>query len=196
MSTTSRSQERPSPSLCSSAVLLCRGRLDFAGSAPRGCPGRVLDLGSIDLDEIATALADQTDDERRWLINPATGEIVFWTSDTGIDGHNPVDLDDLDQVCIDALPSYVWYQDTVDFAESIGDEQACRRLVRALDGRGAFRRFKAELHEEYPHLVPIWYAFRDARARRRAVEWLVDNELIDDQSANRYFADHPDPDLG
>jgi len=70
-----------------------------------------------------------------------------------------------------------------DFAEGISDEQAGRRLARAIDGRGAFRRFKAELHEEYPHLLAIWYAFRDARARRRAVEWLVDNELIDDQSA-------------
>ena len=46
-----------------------------------------------------------------------------------------------------------------------------------------FRRFKAELHDEVPGLVPTWYAFRDARARRRAVEWLVDKELIDDQSA-------------
>jgi len=108
----------------------------------------VLDLDSIDLDEIATALADQTDYEHRWLINPATGEIVFWTSDTGIDGHTPVDLDDLDLVCIDALPTHVWYQDMVDFTERIGDQQAGRRLARALDGRGAFRRFKAELHEE------------------------------------------------
>jgi len=36
-----------------------------------------LDLGSLDLDEIATALADQTDFERRWLINPASGEVVL-----------------------------------------------------------------------------------------------------------------------
>jgi hypothetical protein len=27
------------------------------------------------------------------LINPDSGEIAFWTEDTGIDGHNPVDLD-------------------------------------------------------------------------------------------------------
>jgi hypothetical protein len=29
-----------------------------------------LDLDNLDLDEIATALADQTDYEHRWLINP------------------------------------------------------------------------------------------------------------------------------
>jgi hypothetical protein len=82
-----------------------------------------------------------------------------------------------------------------DFAEGISDERAGRRLARAIDGRGAFRRFKAELREEYPDLLPAWYAFGQARAMRRAVEWLVDNNLIDGETANRYFADHADPDL-
>jgi len=44
--------------------------------------GPVLDLSSLDLEEIAGALADQTGYEHRWLINPQTGEIVFWTADT------------------------------------------------------------------------------------------------------------------
>ena len=34
-----------------------------------------------------------------------TGEIVFWTADTGIDGQTPVDIDELDLVCIGPLPS-------------------------------------------------------------------------------------------
>ena len=54
----------------------------------------MLELTSLDLEEIALALADQGGYEHRWLINPQTGEIVFWTSDTGIDGQTPVDLDD------------------------------------------------------------------------------------------------------
>jgi hypothetical protein len=155
----------------------------------------VPDLNRLDLDEIATALADQTSYEHRWLINPQTGEIAFWTADTGIDGQTPVDLDELDLVCIDPLPSHVWYQDMADFAERISDERAGRRLARAIDGGGAFRRFKDELHEEYPDLLPAWYAFRDVRAKRRAVEWLVDNSLITDDTAHRFLNDHPDPDL-
>jgi hypothetical protein len=154
----------------------------------------VLDLSSLDLDAIATALADQTDYEHRWLINPESGEIAFWTADTGIDGQTPVDLDDLDLVCIDPLPSYIWYQDMADFAEGISDERARRRLARAIDGKFPFRRFKDELHEEYPHLLPAWYAFGDVRAKRRAVDWLVDNALIDDEAANRFLTDHPDAD--
>ena len=82
-----------------------------------------------------------------------------------------------------------------DFAERVSDERAGRRLTRAIQGKGAFRRFKDELHEEYPELLPAWHAFRDARARRRAVTWLADNSLIDDEAATRYFDEHPDPDL-
>jgi hypothetical protein len=59
-----------------------------------------------------------------WLINPQAGEIVLWTSDTGIDGQRPVDLDDLDLVCIDLLPSWTWYQDMAGFAEVMTDEWA------------------------------------------------------------------------
>jgi hypothetical protein len=58
---------------------------------------------------------------------------------------------------------------------------------------GAFRRSTDELHEEYPELLPIWYAFRDNRAQRRTVEWLLDHELIDQNSADSFFNDHPDP---
>jgi len=156
----------------------------------------VLDLGRVDLEEIAGALADQSGYEYRWLIDPQTGEITFWTADTGIDGHNPVDLDELDHlVCIDPLPSYVWYQDMADFAEKISDGAAGRRLARAIDGRGAFGRFKAQLHEGYPHLVPEWHAFRDNRARRRAVEWLADHSLIAHETASHYLVAHPDTEL-
>ena len=149
----------------------------------------------IDVEEIATALADQTDYEHRWLIDPRTGEVVFWTSDTGIDGENPVDLDELDLILIDPLPSYVWYQDMVDFAEGISDRAASSRLSGALQGRGAFRRFKNELYQRRPELISAWHAFRDARARVRAVEWLVDEGLVEEAAAQRFNHDRAEPTL-
>jgi hypothetical protein len=155
----------------------------------------VLDLNSLDLDEIAQALADQTDYEHHWLIDPQTGELGCWTSDTGIDGQAPIDLDEVDLLVIEPLPSYVWYRDMVDFAERINDDRAGRRLARVIEGKGAFRRFRNVLHAEHPQLLPAWYAFRDVRAKRRAVEWLADNSLIDDETAQRFVADHPDPEL-
>jgi hypothetical protein len=59
----------------------------------------------------------------------------------------------------------LWTED-----DGISDDRAGTGLARAIRGRGAFRRFKDELHEEYPDLLPAWYAFRDARAQRRAVD--------------------------
>lgn len=157
--------------------------------------GVMLEWSQLDLDEIATALSDQSDDDHRWLIDPRSGQVAFWTSDTGIDGENPVDLDDLDLTPIDPLPSYVWYQDMADFAERVSSEAAGRRLARAIQGRGAFRRFKNVLYEELPELLPAWHAFRETRANRRAVEWLADGGLIGEETADQYRRDHPDPDL-
>ena len=155
----------------------------------------MLALSQLDLDEIADALSDQTDYEHQWLINPKTGKILLWTSDAGIDGQTPVELEDLDELCIDPLPSSVWYGDMADFAELVTDERAGRRLTRALQGRGAFRRFRDEIYDRFPDLLPTWTKFRETRARRRAVEWLAENSLIDDSSATQYIAEHPDPDV-
>jgi hypothetical protein len=82
-----------------------------------------------------------------------------------------------------------------DFAGTVTDERAARRLVRAVQGKGAFRRFRDELHDEYPDLLPAWHAFRDIRAKRRAVQWLADNSLIDGDAASRFLASHQDPNL-
>ncbi|MGO4597124.1 UPF0158 family protein [Terrabacter sp. 2RAF25] len=155
----------------------------------------MLNLDSIDVEEIAAALADQTDYDHRWLVDPRTGEVVFWTSDTGIDGENPVELDELDLIVIDPLPSYVWYQDMVDFAEGISDKAAGRRLSASLQGKGAFRRFRNEVYDHRPELISVWQAVRDARARVRAVQWLVDEGLVEEQAAQRFISDNPEPAL-
>ena len=119
---------------------------------------------------------------------------MFRTADTGIDGKTPVDLGDLDVVCIDALPSWVWYQDMPDFAEAVTGERAGRQLARAIQGRGASRRFNDELHEEHPGPLPTWYTFCDARARRRSVRWLAATRSLTTEAAKRFLAGHPDPD--
>jgi DDE superfamily endonuclease/uncharacterized protein UPF0158 len=89
------------------------------------------------------------------------------------------------------LPSWVWYQGMADFAQSISGERAGRRVVRAIQGKGAFRRFEDHLREEHPGLLSAWYAFRDACARRRAVQWLADNSLIDNEAPDRFLASYP-----
>ncbi|MFJ8582226.1 UPF0158 family protein [Micromonospora sp. NPDC093277] len=151
------------------------------------------DPDEFDLEEIAAALEDQSAYDHRWLIDPASGEVLLWTADGGIDGKTPVDLEELDLVLIDPAPSWVWYRDMADFADLLSDERAGRRLRRAIDGRGAFRRFRSELYEEYPRLVSVWQGFHDARAVRRAIDFLADNELIAKDAADRVRAKHLDP---
>ena len=157
----------------------------------------MLDLNALDLGEIAHALSDQSAYEHCSLIHSQTGEIVYWSADTGIDGHSKIDLDDLDPelICIRPLPSCVWYQDMGDFAGGISDDRAGRSLTRALQNRGPFRQFKDKLHQQYPNLLPAWHAFSEARALRRAVQRLAEQELIDQETADHYQASHPEPDL-
>ncbi|WP_432829193.1 hypothetical protein [Dactylosporangium sp. CA-092794] len=148
-----------------------------------------------DLDEIAQALQDQDADyfDSRVVLDPATGRTVLWTSDGGIDGETPADPEDLGLIPIEPLPSWVWYRDMVDFAAALSDERAGRALERAIEGRGAFRRFGDVLHRDHPELVSVFLALRDARAARRAVQWLLDNKVIDGPAAERMLAEHPDP---
>jgi hypothetical protein len=152
-----------------------------------GCGGLVLDLNSLDLEEIANALADQTGYEHRHLINRETGEVVFWTPDTGIDCRTPVDLDEPDLICIDPLPSHVCHQETTDFAGRVGDEQAGRGPSHP----GRRRLPPVQRRAARGVRAPARYAFRDTRA----VEWLVDNSLIDNDAATRYRGEHPEPDV-
>jgi hypothetical protein len=53
--------------------------------------------------------------------------VAFWTSGTDIDGENPVEIDELDLIPIDPLPSHVRYQDMADFADGISDAAAARQ---------------------------------------------------------------------
>src|SRR5437764_6809969 len=104
----------------------------------------MLDLAKINLEELASALQDQGQAfyDQVWFVDRETGELRLRTEDNE-DEDEP---DEVDGVVIAPIPSYVWYRDMVDFAEGISDERAGRRLGLALDGRGAFRRFRNELY--------------------------------------------------
>jgi len=155
----------------------------------------MLDLDAVDVEEIANALADQTDYDHRWLIDPETGGWPSGPATSASTGENPAELDELDLISIDPLPPHVWYQDMVDFAEGISDRDIGERLRRSLEGKGAFRRFKNELYQRQPELISHWHALRDARARIRAVQWLADEGLIEEDDAQLFARDHPEPAL-
>jgi ATP/maltotriose-dependent transcriptional regulator MalT len=63
-----------------------------------------------------------------------------------------------------------------EFAETVGDARLRDRLEVALDGHGAFRRFKNVLLDFLAERER-WFAFRDARLRAAAREWLAEQGI-------------------
>jgi hypothetical protein len=63
------------------------------------------------------------------------------------------------------------YRDMEDFIATIKDERLQDRLWRAIQGRGAFRRFKDVLAEHF-HEEQRWFEYKDACLRRRVLNWL------------------------
>lgn len=167
-------------------------RMDARGTHVPSSPGSPMhvDLAAVDLEMLATALSDQGWDGD-WLFDPRTGETGYWQRDLGEDDEDGPGAEHL--VSVEPAPSRDWYRDMVDFAEQVSDDAAARRLGRALDGKGAFRRFRDELHRGSPELLTAWKAFSDNRSDVRAVEWLHDNDLVSRQTYEAFLAEHPDP---
>jgi uncharacterized protein YciI len=66
------------------------------------------------------------------------------------------------------------YRDMLDFAADLPDGLLREQLFRALDGRGAFRRFRDVLSND-AHAVQLtrWLLFREERELGRARDWLA-----------------------
>ena len=65
------------------------------------------------------------------------------------------------------------YRDMVDFVRTVADPGRADRLEIALQGRGAFRRFKDVL-ARWPGELERWFAFSEERQRGRARAWLAE----------------------
>ena len=85
-----------------------------------------------------------------------------------IDGSN-------DYVAIERIPSHEAYQWMVDFVDEMvapADELAAEKLSMALNGKGAFHRFKATLHRIDDQWLQAWYQWRNKRLKAALQEWL------------------------
>ncbi len=68
------------------------------------------------------------------------------------------------------------YGDMEEFIWSLNDDHLREILEVAIQGRGAFRRFKDALYR-HPDAEAAWFAFRDARERRRMIDWLASIDI-------------------
>jgi hypothetical protein len=74
-------------------------------------------------------------------------------------------------VRIPEIPSRKIYERMVEFAQTVADEHVRELLEVALDGPGAFRRFK-DILARFPHEQERWHRMKDVYLKREAREWL------------------------
>jgi hypothetical protein len=71
---------------------------------------------------------------------------------------------------------YGGYRDMERFIGTVEDARLRERLWSAIQGRGAFRRFK-DLLARHPQVEEAWFEFKDARLQRRVAYWLTYHDI-------------------
>jgi hypothetical protein len=134
----------------------------------------------IDLDMLETAMED-SDLANRYFLNLVTGEVVFFSDYLGLSDEDERLSEEIDgsndYVAIERISSHEAYQWMVDFVDEMvapTDETAAEKLSIALDGKGAFSRFKNTLHRVDEQWLQAWYQFRDKKLKAAVEAWLKD----------------------
>ncbi len=130
-------------------------------------------LLKVDLDELRSAMEDSSW-ERAYYLDLETGEILSM-SDYVDEGESEKLRNDIDAnpdryEPIPEAESYEGYEDMEDFIVTVEDDHLAELLEVAIDGKGAFRRFKDVL-AGYPEEQGRWFRFKDERMQERALEW-------------------------
>jgi len=131
----------------------------------------------VDLGELASHLEGPTDVDEGGMLEVATGQM--WPRDPmGIAGiEEPDDFDDPDAfIGVIGLGSGPGYGDMRDFIRTVTDETLARQLDIAIEGKGAFRRFRDTLFPDEPWWG-AWSTFSNERQLARARWWLADAGL-------------------
>ena len=114
------------------------------------------DVDSEDIEAVLQTQADLTDIERQQLLDAAR-----------IEG----DVDNRYRM-IPKQDSRDGYRDMQEYIWSMEDEHLRELLEVAIQGSGAFRRFKDVLYR-YPEAQENWFRFRDEREKQRISDWLA-----------------------
>lgn len=138
----------------------------------------------VDLEQLAHELDGPADFDEGWVLEIATGRL--WPRDPlGMAGiEEPEDFDDPDAfVTVVALGSGPGYRDMRDFIGFVTDDELAGRLDVAIQGKGAFRRFKDTLSSN-ERWWGAWLTFSNERKLGRARWWLADEGLRPTTSAD------------
>ena len=135
-------------------------------------PWPVRPVAAVDVRGVAEAL-DDGDRDTAWWYDPSSGQVEPGVAEWIADEFDDDDEPDGPWPGADRVGRFSRrYDDMVTFASAVGDRRAGDLLQRALEGRGAFRRFRDTLHE-FEDLVGPWRAYAQARSEVRAIDWLA-----------------------
>jgi len=118
---------------------------------------------------------DMISDETHLFYNTETGEFDFYADFMEL---GDADAEKFEKDCWVAAPSQRdlnEYDFMADFTDTVTDSRKNELLSVALEGRGAFRRFKDTLRRV--DLLDHWYAFRHDAYVELAREWCEENEI-------------------
>lgn len=149
----------------------------------------------VDLEMVANAMEDVDRTDMDYYLDKETGEVIITSEETFGYAEEEEDEDNIREdlpdwqkedvklaqdilfknpdryICILESPPYKGYNLMVEFAEKVEDELLREKLSIALDGKGAFRRFKNVI-ADYPDYREKWFKFRDERLNKKVIEWL------------------------
>jgi len=134
----------------------------------------------IDLSELIDAF-DNCRIGYEYYLDIITGEILH-TSDEWMDTeeiemiYEQIEREPGRYLAIPSDSSREGYRDMEAFTDTVEDENLRDKLWIALDGRGAFRRFRNVLLS-YPEERERWFKFKEERTKSRINEWLQKNKI-------------------
>jgi hypothetical protein len=133
-------------------------------------------------------------EESRSLLNITTGEIVLVTSEDlrAAEDEKPFDhLPEWEQenrmIAIDVVENFENYKELPtkyevneyeimeNFCLTVSDPRKQESLLRAIKGKGAFRRFKDKIIDF--EIEDQWYSYRDEHIKQIAIEWCQENNI-------------------
>jgi hypothetical protein len=121
------------------------------------------------------ALEDR-DGDGRWFLDSDTGEVLRLNDSDDDDPADQINEGDERYIVIPYQGSDAGYRDMADFIDSVNDNRMRALLESAINGTGAFRRFKDVL-QEHPQERERWFAFQKERAYHRILRWLETEDI-------------------
>lgn len=110
-----------------------------------------------------------------YFLNTQTGEVeIFLDGDERIETIDEMDIETY--IPIERLASYEQYQWMEDFISDLvepEDKQAAEKLSIAIQGKGAFRRFKDVLHKIDNGWLEAWYQWEEDSLYEAMKEWFT-----------------------